>query len=394
MTEQRARRTGNITRRGTNSWRVKIAAPKGADGRRRTRYITVRGSRQDAQRALAAALLETNPVTSSRITLGHYVERWITDRASTLGAKTHERQTEIVQRQIVPFLGSMPLQNIRNADIAEWHAALLLRGNAKGGPLGRATIASAHRVLYRALEDAVRLEMLARNPCAAVKPPRLPLQEARSLQVEHVAALLEALQAPAHRASMLRPIVILALAAGLRRGEILGLRWRDLDLEARTLTVAQAVEQTKLGGVRLKSPKSAAGRRTISLAPTAVEALREWRTVAAETRLACGQGRPEPDALVFTAVDGISPRNPDSVSKAFERLVQTCALPPISLHGLRHTHASALIRGAMDIRSVAARLGHTSAQTTLRTYAHQFETADHTATAVVENMLKPQRPAA
>ena len=390
MTEKRSRPAGGITKRGAGSWRVKIALPKGADGKRRTRYITIRGSKQDARRPLATALLDTNPIAGSRQTVEHYLTGWLRRLGVRVSAKTLERHTELVRLQILPFLGHVPLQGLRNADVAEWHTTLLLCGNHKGGPLSRQTVAKAHIILGRALADAVQLEIIGRNPCATIKPPRAAPREARSLQAEQVEALLKALQTPGRRGSVLRPIATLALGTGMRRGEILGLRWSDLDLKSGSLTIAQSVEQTKAGGVVIKQPKTKAGRRTIALAPATIEMLRAWRTLQAEARLAYGQGRPEPHALLFPTIDG-GPRNPDTISNLFAQFVRTRGLPAISLHGLRHTHASALIRGAIDIASVAGRLGHANPSTTLRTYTHLFERTDHAVSAVVEGLLKPGR---
>jgi integrase len=281
MTERGTRRSGNITKRGANSWRVKLALPKGTDGQRRSRYLTIRGTRQDAQKALSRELLNANPVASSRLMIGQYLERWLHGRATVLSAKSLERQTEIVQWQIMPFLGGAPLQGLRNQDISEWHAALLLRGGAKGQPLSRDTVVQCHRILYRALEDAVRLELVGRNPCVTIKPPRPAPREARSLQVEQVGLLLEALQAPAHRNSALRPVVILALATGLRRGEILGLRWQDMDWELRALTVTQSIEQTRLGGLAVKQPKTKAGRSRSFVNGGSRRAKHGWRRARA-----------------------------------------------------------------------------------------------------------------
>jgi integrase len=176
---------------------------------------------------------------------------------------------------------------------------------------------------------------------------------------------------------MLYPIAVVALGTGMRRGELCGIRWRDVDLDAGSLRVEQSLEQTR-GGLRFKAPKSARSRRTITLSPAVVAALRTHWKAQQEQRLALGLGKAPAEGLVFATWDG-KPRHPDKLSVDFSKAMKSIGLPHITLHSLRHTHASQLITGGMDILTVSRRLGHGSPAITLNVYGHLLSSQDRAA---------------
>src|SRR5262249_15848397 len=154
------------------------------------------------------------------------------------------------------------------------------------------------RVLHRVLERAVKSELLPRNVASIIEPPRVETKEVDSLKADQIAEVLAALDG-----HWLQPIAVLALATGARRGEICRLTWGHIELDNATMKIERSLEQTN-AGLKFKQPKTKTSRRTISLPPTAVEALRAHRVQQLETRLALGQGRPDADALVFSRIDG------------------------------------------------------------------------------------------
>jgi integrase len=168
--------------------------------------------------------------------------------------------------------------------------------------------------------------------------------------------------------------MIASLYTGVRRSEMLALRWSDVDLDQGKLRVTGALEQSA-AGIRLKGPKTASGRRTISLPPAAVEVLRAHRRVQLELAMRLGLGRPPEDALLFPGEDGGYDK-PRAFAQRWERTIARLGLPAFSWHSLRHAHASALIRAGRPLTEIAARLGHANAQVTLKTYAHLFDTDD------------------
>lgn len=368
---------GGIDQRGDNSFRLRWRV----GGKRYTKSFT--GSLTEARRELRRVLKSIDDgahVAPDKTTLATYLRGWL-DTDTDLSPKTIERYRQLVEQQIIPHLGEAMLQNLRPAQISEWHAALLRSGGAKGGPLSARTVGHAHRVLHRALERALRLEILARNVAHAVKPPKVQTAEVAILTAEQIGDVLGRLSG-----HPLNPIATLALGTGMRRGEICALAWGNIDLDKATVRIERSLEETATG-LRFKTPKTRAAFRTVSLPPSAIEALRGHRTRQMETRVALGLGRLGPDDLVFSRIDG-SPLSPDNLSRDWRRAVKSRKLPAVMFHSLRHAHASALIAAGLDVVAVSRRLGHASPAITLKVYAHHFSASDDRAAAAIEAAMK------
>jgi integrase len=238
-----------------------------------------------------------------------------------------------------------------------------------------------HRVVFNMLKHAAQWGVVSRNVATMVDAPRVRAREIEILTPVQVASVLETLRGkPSH------PIVALMLGTGLRRSEALALRWQDVNLDAGTLRVEQALEQTKRGGLVFRQPKTRHGRRTVTLAPSTVAVLREHRTAQREQRLFLGLGKAADDALVFTSADG-SPYLPTNLSLQWRRAMKRAGLK-VTLHSLRHTHASTLIAAGLDILSISRRLGHGNPAMTLNVYAHLIRPDDRAA-AIIEQALAP-----
>jgi integrase len=188
--------------------------------------------------------------------------------------------------------------------------------------------------------------------------------------------------------STLWPIVSLALATGLRRGELCGLQWGDVDLDNKpaVLRVERSVEETR-AGLRLKSPKTKRGRRNLTLPPEAVALLRAHKVEQMQLRLVLGQGAIKPDTFVFSNVDG-GMLSPDNLSRDWRRVCNSKKLPRVPFHALRHTHASMLIAAKVDILTISRRLGHSKAAMTLDVYGHLMTGADQAAADAIAGLLK------
>jgi len=370
--------TGNITRRGRNSWRLKYEAAERdpSTGKRRTRFITVRGTKKQAQAELVRRLAELNAgiaVAPDKVTVGEYLRKWLDGRKAALSPKTAERYRQLVEFQILPHLGSIQLQRLRPQQIKDWQGKLLKSGGSKGAPLAPRTVGDARKVLRLCLSEAYALEAVARNVADAVPAPPVNAEEVRILSPEEVELLRERLQD-----HPLNPLTMFALGTGMRRGEVCAVTWGNLDLDTGKVTVEHSMEQTN-AGVRIKAPKTKAGRRTLSLPASVVEVMREYRRHVLEERLGLGLGRLSPDDLVFTSVTGELLR-PNSLTRYWGRVLE-------ALHALRHTHASAAISSGLDVVSVSKRLGHGSSVVTLRVYAHLFRVNDEAAAAAIDTAL-------
>jgi integrase len=230
------------------------------------------------------------------------------------------------------------------------------------------------------MKRARALRLIPGNPVEDVSKPKVDRPEIEVLEPADAAKLLATA-----RSTRMYPIVLLALGTGLRRGEVLGLRWSDVNLERRTLTVAQSLEQVK-GQLRFKVPKTRRGRRTIILSPSLVEELQAHRARQAAERLALGMGR-DRAALVFSRIDG-DPMQPDSVTKMFARIVARAGIRPVSFHALRHSHATELLRAGVHPKIASERLGHASIAITMDTYSHAIPGLQEDAAQRIDDALR------
>jgi integrase len=368
---------GTIDARGPDSWRLRYRT---ADGKRHA--ATVSGSRTEAQRELRRLLKTVDDgihIAPDKVTVAEFLDRWDRDwAANNLGAKTRERHQEVIRKQILPHVGSLEIQKLRPVILTELYAKLLREGRDDGSGLSARTVGHVHRLLHRAFGHAAQWDVIQQNIASLVRPPRVPSREIEIIREDQIRTVLETL-----RGRALYPIVALALATGMRRGELLALRWSDLDLNSAKLQVAQSLEQTK-AGLKFKSPKTKHGRRTITLPGAAVAELRAHWTAQQQQRLSLGLSRAN-DGLVFATWDG-NARSPNALTKEWS-VASAAAGLKVTLHSLRHTHASSLIAAGVDILTISRRLGHASPTITLGVYGHLFSNTDDRAAQVMEAMF-------
>jgi integrase len=266
----------------------------------------VKGTRKDAQKELTRLLAEIDKgvaVARSQLTVANYLRQWLGDDRE-LSPKTRERYVQLAEGQIIPHLGGVEMQKLRPAQIQEWHGKLIRGGSKVGEKLSSRTVGHAHRLLHKALARAVAAETLSRNVAGVIKPPKVVAKEVEILTAEQIKALLSGLEG-----HWLHAIAVMALGSGARRGELLAVRWQDLDLDAATLRVERSLEETR-GGLRFKEPKSKHGKRTISLPSNLLEVMRVHKVRELEQRMATG-ARTD---LVFATIDG-APMSPDNLSR-------------------------------------------------------------------------------
>ena len=378
---------GHIQQRGIRTWRLKFdVGHDPGSGRRVTKFVTFHGTKREAQSELARLVVAVKSgsfIDSSKITIASYLQSWIDlAEAVSISPKTAERYRQLIERQIIPHLGALRLQNLRASHVAAWHNTLLREGRHDGTGLCARTVGHAHRVLHKALADAVTREVLLRNPASLISSPKLESKEMEILSGNQVQAVLDAL-----RKSEIYPHVVILLSTGIRRGELMGLQWGDVDLDRGKLKIDPAIEATNKG-LRIKSSKTQHGRRIIALPAIALEVLREQRKNQLEIRMRLGIGKLSPTHYVFGDLEG-SLRHPDWITYRWRYLVEVRKLPRVTLHALRHSHASALIATGQDVVTVSRRLGHASPTITLSVYAHLFDNTDEGAATAIEAVLKP-----
>jgi integrase len=376
---------GHIKQRSPGRWAIVLDIVK--DGARKRKWHSFKGTKREAQAEAArliTAMKEGSYVETSKLTLGQYLLDRLTqwETSKQIGHKTAERYRELINNQINPHLGNRQLQKLKAIDIERWHNVLLDSGRKDGGGgISARTIGHAHRVLSKALKEAQRFDLVVKNVASTERPPKVDHEDEIQIVEEHrLKEMLAKLQSRA-----IYPKVILSLFAGLRRGELLALRWCHIDLDRKILQVREALEETKAHGVQVKAPKSKAGRRDITLPDIVVDALREHRKAQLELRFRLGVGKSDND-LLFPTLEGTLP-SPRAFSAEWSDVAASIGMPDITFHALRHTHASALIDAGVDIVTIAKRLGHSSPNITLGTYAHFFRQRDDKAAAAINDAL-------
>ena len=365
---------GHIRRRSPGSWEIRYDfGTDPATARRRVATSTVRGDRKDAEKELRRLLrtLDTGEhVDPTRCSVKQWLEQWLATAKIETSPKTSERYGEIVRNFLTPALGNLALTKLAPSHIQkaynEWATGGRLDG--KPGGLSPQTRRHIHRILRTALSRAVEQQVIARNPADAFKK-RLPKVERRELVTLTADQSAHLLAAIAH--SRVYWPVLLALSTGMRRGEILAVRWKNVDLELGTLRVVESLEQTKTS-IRFKAPKS--GRhRAITLPGYAVEELRRLKREQAEALLALGV-RQTSNTLLCCRGDG-EPHQPLSLTYEFARFIRRLKdLPRVRLHDLRHSHATQLLASGVHPKIASERLGHASVGITLDLYSHVTDT--------------------
>lgn len=366
------RKRGHVRRRGEHSWEIKIDCGRDASGKRVINYHSVKGTERDANQKLTALLKSQDDgayVAPSKETVGNFararVAHW--EASGHISARTAQRYRQLVENQIVPHIGGKQLRELRPRDIEAWHTSLRETVEAR-------TVGHAHRVLSKALKDAVANEELVKNVAKAKAAPKVTTDE--MVIVRDVPGLVAKLP----RGPIYAPAMI-ALFGGLRLGEVLALRWGRVDIEGKKLTVEEALEETGQG-LRFKAPKSKAGRRTITLPDILVRVLQEYRREQLELRLRLGLGKLDDGGLLFSNLEG-GPLHPTTASQRWARCAEDLGMPEITYHALRHTHASQLIDAGVDIVTISKRLGHSKPDITLRVYAHLFRNDDSKAAEAI-----------
>jgi integrase len=291
------------------------------------------------------------------------------------------------EAQVIPALGHIPLQALTAAHLNRLYANLAEHGRRDGrGGLKPKSVRHVHVLLHKALSDAVRWGLVARNVADAADPPRVPHQERGAWSAVELRAFLEATSE-----DRLAAMWLLFTTTGMRRSELLGLPWRAVDLEATSgrLAIVQTVVVLEQRPVIVAEAKTATSRRQLALDPFTTAALKAYRVQQLQERLAWGPAWTD-TGLVFTREDG-QVLHPERVSKRFTRLVRDAGLSPISLHGLRHSYATAALAAGQPLKVVSERLGHASTSITANLYQHVLPSMDERTANAVANLILGNR---
>jgi integrase len=361
---------GSIVKRGKGYSVVVELDRDPMTGKRRQRWHSGYRTKRQAEDALSElvnGVKRGTYVAKTRQSLTEYVAEWLTAIEPTVRPSTHHSYARNLRLHVLPYLGGTPLHAVDAGMLNGLYATLLAEGRAdhQSGGLSPRSVRYVHTIAHRAFKDAVKWGRLARNPADAADPPRASSSgrpESVTWTPEQLRRFLVGTLGDRHHTAYL----VLA-TTGLRRGEALGLRWRDLDLKQGRASIRQtviAVQHLPMLG----TPKTAKGRRTVVLDAGTVAELREHRKRQAAERLQMGEGWADND-LVFCRVEGTM-LHPERFSRSFGDAVRRLGLPPIRLHDLRHGWATMALSAGVHPKVVQERLGHANIGITLDTYSH------------------------
>jgi integrase len=364
-------------------------------GRRRQAWHSGYRTKREAERALTDLLGSRDRgdyVERSRQPLGDYLDEWLVAIESTVRESTLYSYRRNLRLHVRPYLAGVPLTKVDGGALNKVYSSLLASGRRDGRPgqtgLSPRSVRYVHTILHRAFKDAVRWGRLTRNPCDAADPPRYGAADHTVAGTWSGEALRSFLDESGRTGDRYFAAWLFLATTGCRRGEALGLRWTDVNLDDRRAEIVQTVTVVN-HQPRIGPPKTASGRRGLALDAATVEALRSWRARQLEERLLLGAGYRDHD-LVFSKIDG-DVLHPERFSREFDRRVARWGLPRLTVHGLRHTWATAALRAGVHPRVVQERLGHSTVAVTLSVYSHVGPTLHDEAASLVASQLLGDR---
>ena len=372
---------GKIIKRGKNSYTIVLdVAP--VNGKRNQQWISVQGNKKDAEKRLSEMLHQIDTgsfMRPSKTTVAEFLEQWLKDCRSRLSPRGFERYRDIVNSRLIPDFGSIALTQLRPEHIQRHETAIQERG------LSARTARYHHSVIHSALKTAVEWGLLSRNPVDAVKPPKIHRTDMQTWDEGEMRRFLEAA-----KGSMYYELFFLALYTGMRRSELLALRWQDINLDMGQVSVSRTLHHLKDGRYVYTEPKSAKSRRTIALSPSAILLLKDYRQHRALMRAELGGVQKDADLVFCHILDG-SPLRPNSITRAWQTAARGAGVKVIRLHDARHTHASIMLKQGIHPKIVQERLGHSTIQMTLDTYSHVAPGLQEAAAARFDEVVNPEQ---
>jgi integrase len=380
---------GHITKRGKNSYSIAISLGKdAATGKYKYQWVSVKGTKREAEKHLAELIHQLDNGTyikPGKTTLAEYLERWLKEYSwPNLAPRTTEGYESIIHRHIIPALGKIPLIQLKPEHLQRYYSEKLSGGRYDGkGDLSRTTVSHHHTCLHRALKMALKWGLINRNPADAVTPPRPQRSEMHTMNEDDLHSFLEAAKRTPYYV-----LFYLALFTGMRRSELLALRWTDVDLLLCQIYVTRSLHHLRTGEIIFRAPKTTKGRRMVSLSPSTAQLLHEYKENQEEQRASLGIPLDDDDP-VFSDLEG-KPFLPDTVSHAWVKLVKRIGLEGIRLHDARHTHASLMLKQGVHPKVVQERLGHATISTTLDLYSHVAPGLQQAAAEGFDKMVLPK----
>lgn len=346
----------------------------------------VKVTRKDAEKFLNELVYRLNNntyVDAKKMTFGELLNKWLASRK--LAPKTCYRYKEIIDLHLAPALGEIRLDRLQPLHLQDYYQRALKEGriglkNASSPGLSGTTLLQHHRIIHCALQQAVMWELLSRNVADAVIPPKKEKPVLFEPALEVIFEVLDAL-----KEELIYMPVVLAISAGVRRGEVLGLRWKDYNEKTKKISIVQTLQRVQGEGLKFFPPKTPGSRRQVELPPSTVAELKKHRTNQKKYKLALGDAYQD-YGLICCWDDG-RPIDPDYVTKRFEKITERLGCPKFRFHDLRHAHATFLLASGVDPKSIQDRLGHSTVAFTLDQYSHVTSSMQQQAAAKAEEIF-------
>lgn len=370
---KRANQEGSVYKRKDGRWVASIVLE---NGKRKSIYCK---TQQEAIKAVRKANQDKDQgiiFPTEDQSMSAFLTNWLQDTVrQRVRERTHIRYRQLIELQVLPVLGNIKLQKLSPQHLQKLYNQKLEEGYAPQ------TVKHIHRVLHRALKDALRWQLVSRNVCDAVDAPRVPRKEMRVLTGDQAQQLLEAA-----KGDLLEALYVLALTTGMRQGELLGLKWEDVYITLGTVQVRRTIARLPGKGFTVSEPKSAKSRRKIHLTRLAVEALKRHRTRQSESRLAARLAWSE-QGWVFCNAVGKPIEAGNMIRRSFRPILDKAGLPAIRFHDLRHSTATLLLSLGIHAKVVQELLGHSQISLTLDTYSHFLPSLQEEAVSRLDTLL-------
>lgn len=377
---------GHITKRGKNSYAIAVSLGKDNTGKYKQQWITIKGNKKEAEQKLSEILHQIDNGTflkPGKTTMVEYLNKWLLDYAKpNLSPRGYERYESIIRVHLIPSLGKIVLTQLRPDHLQSHYTAKLNSG------LSALSVRYIHTVIHKALQTAVKRGLVTRNVADGVDVPRARRNDMQTWDEDEINRFLEAAQD-----SPYYELFYLALFTGMRRGELLALRWQDVDFIYSQISVNRTLHRLQGGkygdgSYIFTQPKSERSRRTIALSPSVILTLKDYKEKQAAIRAKLGRSLKDKD-LIFSDPEG-NPLRPNTISRAWSLPAARAGIKAIRLHDARHTHASLLLKQGVHPKIVQERLGHASIQITLDTYSHVAPGLQEAAAVQFEKLISPR----
>lgn len=369
----------------TTRWYVVFDVGRSASGKRKQKWHGGFNTRKEAEVARAKLIVDVHDgayIEPTKLTVEDWItRRWIPSMKTQLKASTFDSYKRNLNKHVLPVLGNTPLIEITPNRLNNLYSTLLQDGNSRGGGLSAKTVRYIHTTIHKAFSDARDEGLLRTNPAELAKPPRMKAYSKKELNVWDSKTLRKFLDFTTEE-RLGKAWHVLAMT-GMRRGELLGLRWSDIDFDRKRIIIRHTIISVAYEIIE-STPKNHQ-TRIIDIDESTIQILKKQSYTQKDDKAIWESNYIDRD-LVFSREDG-NPIHPDSLSQSFERAIKKAEVPRIRLHDLRHTHATLAMQAGVPIKVISERLGHESPAFTMKQYAHVLPTMQAEAASLIAEVV-------